>query len=248
MRAATLFLAALALAACATSTRAPSTQTTSAIRAAVADPARPAEDTARDADRKPAEMVAFAGIEPGDVVVDFLPGGGYFTRIFSKVVGPQGKVYAAAPPATARGGSPVVQAMTATYPNVTLIELGANGFSVPEPVDVLWTAQNYHDLYLKSLNVDVPGANRRFFEALKPGGVFVIVDHVAVPGAPTSVADDLHRIDPAIIRRDVEAAGFQLEAESDALRNPSDSHDIPVFDPKIRGRTDQIMYRFRKPG
>jgi predicted methyltransferase len=220
---------------------------TAVIAAAVSDPMRPAEDRARDADRKPSEMMMFAGVEPGDVVVDFLPGGGYFTRIFSKIVGPEGKVYAASPPADARGGAPPVESIAASYGNITLIPLQSGGFAVPEPVDLLWTAQNYHDLYLERLQIDVPGANRRFFDALKPGGVFIVVDHVAKAGAPISVADSLHRIDPAIIRRDLEAAGFEFEGESDVLRNPRDPLDISVFDPAIRGKTDQVVYRFRKP-
>lgn len=246
MRALALWLLVPALGACAgvPGFRA---DTSARIAAAVSDPARPAEDRARDADRRPAEMMAFAGVEPGFVVVDFLPGGGYFTRILSRVVGPQGKVYAAAPPATARGGAPAVQAFAADYGNIELITLERNAFAVPEPVDVLWTAQNYHDLYLADLKIDVPGANRRFFEAVKPGGVFVVVDHVAPAGAPISVADTLHRIDPAIIRRDLEAAGFVFDGETDVLRNPADPHDVSVFDPSIRGRTDQVVYRFRRP-
>jgi predicted methyltransferase len=223
------------------------TDTSAIIAAAVADPGRPAEDRERDPDRKPAEMMAFTGVRPGDVVADFLPGSGYFTRIFSKVVGPQGKVYAVAPPKNQRGEPSPVQGFAAAYGNVELIPLG-NEFKVPGPVDVLWTAQNYHDLYLKSLKVDVPGADRRFFDSVKAGGVFIVVDHVAAAGSPISVADTLHRIDPAIIRKDLEAAGFVFEGELDVLRNPADPHDISVFDPKIRGKTDQVAYKFRKPG
>jgi predicted methyltransferase len=212
-------------------------------------PARPAEDVARDAARKPQEMVAFAGVKPGDKVVELLPGTGYFTRVLSAAVGPEGAVYAAAPPASSPDAQPAAAKIAAEpgYGNVKPIALGLGGLQVPEPVDVLFTAQNYHDFHLKRLNLNVANTNKGLYDAIKPGGVLLIIDHTAVAGAPVDVADTLHRIDPAIVKREVEAAGFKLEAESEALRNPDDPKTASAFDPSIRGKTDQFVMRFRKP-
>ncbi|MFN3514308.1 MAG: class I SAM-dependent methyltransferase [Phenylobacterium sp.] len=219
------------------------------LTAAVADASRPDADKARDTDRKPAEVLDFAGVKPGDKVVDFIPGGGYFTRVLAKAVGPQGKVYAAAPPASSPDAQPAAAQIAAEpgYGNVQVIPLNPGAFAAPEPVDVIFTAQNYHDLHLKRLNVDVPAANKSLFDALKPGGVLLVVDHAAVAGAPLEVADTLHRIDPAKAKSEIEAAGFVFEGESDVLRNPDDPKTASVFDPAIRGKTDQFVYRFRRP-
>jgi predicted methyltransferase len=223
--------------------------------AAVADKARPEADTKRDADRKPAEMLEYAGVKQGQTVVDLIPGGGYFTRIFSKAVGPKGTVYAV-------GGPPRVStdpakptptpaqdtiAADANYSNVKSIHAPlAGGLSTPTKVDLVWTAQNYHDV--KNFpNVDMLKFNKSVYDSLKPGGVFVVLDHVAATGAAPDPQDKLHRIDPAIVRREVEAAGFKYEGESKVLANGADDHTKPVFDPSIRGHTDQFIYKFRKP-
>jgi predicted methyltransferase len=215
------------------------------VAAAVADEARPAEERARDADRKPAEMLAFAEVKPGQRVVDLIPGAGYFTRLFSKAVGSDGKVYAATSGPYAAQIQPV--ATNPAYGNVQVVDPPIAA-PLPEPVDLIFTAQNYHDLHLAQLGIDVPAFNKALFEALKPGGLLVVVDHAAAPGAPLNVADSLHRIDPAAARRELEAAGFQFVAESNVLRNPADDHSKNVFDPAIRGKTDQFVYKFRKPG
>ena len=219
--------------------------------AAVAAGDRPAADTARDADRKPAEMVAFAGIKPGDKVADIIPGGGYFTRIFARAVGPKGRVYAIVPAAlmarNPKAADPVnAIAAEPGYKNVSVAVVSFS--SVPEPglLDVAWTSQNYHDIY----NAD-PAVAAQFaqdiFKALKPGGVFVVVDHVAAPGTDAATGKPLHRIDPALVKAQVVAAGFVLEGESNLLANPADMHDKVVFDPAIRGHTDQFALKFRKP-
>jgi predicted methyltransferase len=219
------------------------------VAAAVADASRPPADKERDAARKPAEVLEFAGVKPGDKVVDFIPGGGYFTRLLSKSVGPTGKVYAAAPAPTSPDAQPAAAKIAAEpgYGNIAPIPLSPGALKVPEPVDLIFTAQNYHDLHLKRLNVDVAAANKSLYDALKPGGVLLVVDHAAVAGAPVEVADTLHRIDPAIVKREVEAAGFKLEGESQVLRNPADTKTVGVFDASIRGKTDQFVYKFRKP-
>lgn len=224
---------------------------TPAMVAAVADKGRPEADTKRDADRKPAEMLDFAGIKPGMVVGDFLPGGGYFTRIFAKAVGPKGKVLAITnpPPANATTPPPIIAiAADPQYGNITLVSTGIGSFKLPEQVDVMWTSQNYHDLYLTRFNLDVPAVTKEIYDAIKPGGVFIVLDHRAADGAPVvETANTLHRIDPASVRKTVEAAGFKYEGESKVLANPADDHTKVVFDPALRGHTDQFIYKFRKP-
>lgn len=220
------------------------------IQAARADPRRPAEERARDAARKPDDMLAFAGIEAGDVVVDLLPGAGYFTRLFSVAVGPEGKVFTVNPQsAEGRMAERIAAFETAIagYPNVASTRQAFDAMRFPAPVDVVWTAQNYHDLYLRGGSPE--GANRAIFAALKPGGLYVIVDHSALAGAEIAdTANTLHRIDQAAVRREVEAAGFVFDGASEVLRNPADARTINVFDPAIRGQTDQFVMRFRKPG
>ncbi|MET0182359.1 MAG: methyltransferase [Caulobacterales bacterium] len=221
------------------------------IAAAIADPNRPQGDIDRDSARHPDIMLAFAQIESGQRVADLLPGGGYFTRLFSQAVGPQGHVYAVISPQQAANTAspPAVNAIAAdpNYANVSVVATAFASFEVSEPLDLVWTAQNYHDLHLALLNTDVAAVNRAIFNALKPGGLYVIIDHTAAAGSPVGVADTLHRIDPAIVRREVEAAGFVFDAEDNSLDNPADTLQLNVFDPAIRGHTDQFAMRFRKP-
>jgi predicted methyltransferase len=217
------------------------------IAAALASSKRPDADRARDADRKPAEMLAFAGVAPGQRVADFIPGGGYFTRLFAEAVGPTGEVFALLPPPNPQRPDDAIKALVAEYPNATVVQQSFTTLSVPEPCDVIFTAQNYHDLHLARLNLDVAAVNRQLFAALKSGGVYVVVDHSAKAGAEIGVADTLHRIDEAVVRRELEAAGFVYDGESAVLRNPADTRELGVFDPAIRGKTDQFVLRFRKP-
>lgn len=225
----------------------------SEVAAAVADKARPEADTKRDADRKPAEMLEFAGVKAGETVADFLPGGGYFTRIFSKAVGPTGVVYAvinAPPPNPAPDAKPnpiLAVAADPAYGNIKVVQASFQTLALPTQADVIWTAQNYHDLHLARFNLDVAAVNKAVYAALKPGGVYVVLDHAAVAGAPLDTADKLHRIDPAIVKSELAAAGFVYEGESTLLRNTTDDHTKGVFDPTLRGHTDQFIYKFRKP-
>jgi predicted methyltransferase len=221
------------------------------IAAAVADHDRPATDMARDPQRKPADMLAFAQVRSGETVAELLPGGGYFTRLFSKAVGSDGKVYAVITEGQAKADKPpAVNAIAAdpAYANVQVTAQDFAALKLPQPVDLVWTSLNYHDLHLSRTHLDVEAFDRAVYAALKPGGLFVVVDHAAAPGTGLDVPDKLHRIDPAIVRREVEAAGFRFDGESAVLRNPADDHQKTVFDPAIRGRTDQFAYRFRKPG
>jgi predicted methyltransferase len=222
------------------------------IAAAVADPARPASDTARDAERKPAEMLAFAGVKPGDKVVDLMPGKGYFTRLFSAAVGPSGAVYQFVPAEmasfshdkTISGAHP-----DPARPNITYLSAPVNSFATPEPVDIVWTSQNYHDLHDSFAKpADLALINAAIFRALKPGGTYIVLDHAALPGSGLSATETLHRIDPATVRAEVEAAGFVYVGETTVLRNPNDPHTAKVFDPSIRGHTDQFVFKFKKPG
>ncbi len=227
------------------------------VAAALADPGRPAADVARDPARKPAAVIAFAGLKRGDRVIDFIPGGGYFTRIFSGVVGPKGHVYAMVPGAAADMEAKLTKTIgdfAATHPNVSVVITKGLDFSAPGgPVDVFWTAQNYHDLY-NPLAKGAPAPttmlplNKAVFAALKPGGVYFIIDHVAPAGSGISDTSTLHRIDPTRVKADVVAAGFVFVGSSDVLRNPADPHTKIVFDASIRGHTDQFVFKFRKPG
>ncbi|MBL8547584.1 MAG: class I SAM-dependent methyltransferase [Hyphomonadaceae bacterium] len=221
------------------------------IVAALADTRRPAEDTARDAARHPAETLAFAGIEEGDKVGEIFPGGGYFTRLFAVGVGESGRVYPTIRPDGVAGEyeTPVL-AVAAQYPNAVMARTPYDALAYPEPLDVIFTAQNYHDMPLTAYALgDRARMNATAFAALKPGGVYVIIDHAANAGAAieTDAETALHRIDPAVLRSEVEAAGFVFDGESDVLRNAADPHTASVFDPAIRGQTDQFMMRFRKP-
>jgi predicted methyltransferase len=224
------------------------------VTAAVADPARPASDRERDANRKPAESVAFAGVKPGDKVADLIPGGGYFTRIFSKVVGPKGHVYAVAPPkrpqasADAPNPADAVKAIAADpqFSNVSVEVARPTEFSLPEKVDAIWTSQNYHDIH-NVPNVDMTAFNRKVFDALKPGGVFVVLDHSAEAGSGFRDTSTLHRIDADAVKKEVTAAGFKFDGQSNVLSNASDTRKVAVFDDSIRGKTDQFILKFRKP-
>lgn len=133
------------------------------------------------------------------------------------------------------------------YGNVSVVVADFQTLTLPEKADLVWTSQNYHDLHLSRLNVDVAKVNKAVFDALKPGGLYVVVDHAAAAGSPVTIADTLHRIDPAIVRKEVEAAGFTFIGEGTTLHDPADDHTKGVFDPAIRGKTDQFMLKFRKP-
>jgi predicted methyltransferase len=135
------------------------------------------------------------------------------------------------------------------YANVSILSDATANFHVPEKLDVIWTAQNYHDLHNPFMGpADVMALNKRFLDALKPGGVYVVIDHVAETGSGLRDTESLHRIDPVRLRQEIEAAGFLFDAQSTVLRNLADDHKSSVFDARVRGRTDQIVYRFRKPG
>jgi predicted methyltransferase len=225
----------------------------SVISAVVSDPTRPPTDTVRDVDRKPAETLAFVGVKPGDKVADYAAGAGYFTRLFSGVIGPEGHVYAVVPSALFMypnivKGIAEIQAYAAKHPNVSVTAASAlDAARFPEKLDVFWISQNYHDLKDPFMGpVDMAAFNKAVYEALKPGGIYVVVDHSAAAGAPADVTDTLHRIEKSVVLREVLAAGFKLDSESALLANRADPRTAGVFDKSIRGRTDQFILKFRK--
>lgn len=219
--------------------------------AALADPARPQAERDRDAARHPAELLAFAQVAPGEKVGDFVMGGGYFTRLLSASVGPNGHVYAFQPAefiAFRPAYGDEQRVVDDAYANVTGITGPFAAPPFPEPLDTIITVQNFHDLYLRPFPAGTGArASAALFAALKPGGTLLVVDHVAAMGSGTTAAHTLHRIDQQAVKDALSAAGFVFEAESDLLRNTTDPHTANVFDPAIRGHTDQFMLRFRRP-
>lgn len=249
-----ILIAAFGLAVAPASAEAPLSPGSPEIAAAIADPSRPASDTERDANRKVAETLAFLNIKPGDKVADYASGSGYFTRLFSSLVGPSGHVYASVPSPLYKYGNIVsgtasIEQFIMTHPNVSLTFGSAlEAARYREPLDLFWVSQNYHDLHDKFMGpVDIQAFNRAVFQALRRGGRYVVLDHAAAPGSPADVTDTLHRIEASTVRREVEAAGFVFVRESKILANPADPHNIEVFDPSIRGRTDQFILEFRRP-
>lgn len=226
------------------------------VAAALADPGRPEADTKQDASRKPADLIAFMKVGPGAKVGDVWPGRGYWTRIFSTLVGPKGHVIAYVPAEIVDMKSKPLDIAKATAAepgrgNVTAYSDPLAADLPPEEAntyDVIWTFENYHDLHnplLKGASVDA--FNKAIFLAVKPGGYYVIGDHAAIAGTGFDTTNTLHRIDPAALRAEVEKAGFVFDGESKVLANPADPKTANVFDAALRGNTDRFIYRFRKP-
>ena len=227
--------------------------------------------------------MAFAGLAPGQTVVDFIPGGGYFTRIFSNVVGPTGHVYAVVPsemvfgrrpgppPAAAGGASPqrapdergtqvpnttdgavlsqfLLQQMdpAGQFKNVTFLVESDASMSIPVPVDLVWTSRNYHDLHNPAFGQpNMLTLDRSIYNTLKPGGIFLVLDHSTAPGMGFSQTNTLHRSDPEAVIAEVEQAGFKLIGRSYILANPADNHTQKVF--AMHDRTDQYILKFQRP-
>ncbi len=202
------------------------------------------------------ELVRFAHIEQGSVVIDVYPGDGDWTRLFSDIVGPRGRVYGFVPEEVAHFPNDPVGLMRklANQPSRENVEVvSANLAAMPDgmqPADVIWLHLFYHDLH--TALVEDKGAtaaqfNRGIHARLKPGGSYIVVDHAAAPGARLRDTQSLHRIDPVIVLEEVEAAGFVLQAESGLLAHDDDAHSAKVFDPSIKDRTDRFAFRFVKP-
>ena len=217
--------------------------------------ARPAADRERDAARQPAEVLAFTGIDAGMTVLDLFSGGGYYSELFSLVVGDTGHVDAHSNAAYLHFVGEEFEQRHADdrLGNVSVLMAENNELELESShYDAVFLSLTFHDFYLESTDgwprIDVDRLLAEIKSGLKPGGTITIIDHYAAAGAPIETAESLHRIDPAFVRDAMEAAGFELDAESDVLRNADDDHSKSVFDPSLRGRTDRFMLRYRKPG
>ncbi len=262
-----LSVAAIALAACSPATEAPATDPVvtsepqaiappqadpmpAAIEAALADASRPEEDRLLDVSRHPAEVLAFAGLEHGWRVADIVPGGGYYARVLSTAVGEEGHVYAFNPGWIAErfaDSNAALGELADSRSNMTrVIDTVENlDAAIEEPLDAAFMVLFYHDTAYDG--TDRAAMNRAIYDALRPGGVFIVIDHHAPAGSGLTFVNDTHRIDAQLVRDEVMAAGFVLDAESDMLANPEDDRSGNVFAPGLRRHTDRFVFRFRKP-
>jgi predicted methyltransferase len=214
---------------------------------AVANPARPADNREADMLRLPAETLAFSGVKPGMTVGEFYPGGGYFTRMLSAVVGPKGHVYGIENDKW-KGAVEADKKLEGELKNVSMDVQPFGTVNFPKPIDLAWVTQNYHDLKIAKYGVvDTLEFDRAVYKALKPGGIFFILDHEGAPGLSEAEIEKLHRINREQVIKEVTSAGFKLADEGNFLRRPGDDHTLPIFDKKIQGHTDQYALKFVKP-
>jgi predicted methyltransferase len=221
------------------------------VMAAIADPHRPKSDTDRDADRKPVPMLTFSGVKPGFVIAELVPGAGYTTRLLSAAVGPKGHVYSINPVPPSERLQTMIKPLTEdpAYTNVSVSDQQLSTLRVPENVDMVWTSQNYHDFKNPGVHVlsagegGTPAMNKAIYAALKPGGIYIVIDHAAEAGSGIRDAGTLHRVDPEVVRKEVLAAGFVFVGESKAFANSTDTHKTHSDD-----KTDKFFFKFRKPG
>jgi predicted methyltransferase len=218
-----------------------------AIAAAVADPGRPATDKSLDANRKPAEILAFAGVKPGMAVAELGSGGGYYTRLLAKAVSPSGTVFAVVPTAQANrpGGLNALNALAAAYPNVKIVIGDYPTMVLPQKADLFWTTENYHDFH-NGPTANIVGLDKAVFDNLKPGGTFYVEDHSAAPGAGLAATSQYHRMDEDVAKSELSTAGFKIDAESSLLRNPADNRATSNSE---AGHfvTDRFMLRLKRP-
>jgi predicted methyltransferase len=215
------------------------------IKRAVESPSRPAEQRARDADRKPAETLMLLDLAEGERVVELAAFGHYWTNMLVEAVGARGHVYMVDMPWTDRFGGEGARAFDAAHDNATYTQAHYNQMQLPTNVDAVLMVQFYHDLTRDS--VDTADMNRKILAALKPGGIYLVVDHNAEAGSGWRDASTLHRIDPATIKSEVTAAGFELVQDSNLLANPADDRRENMRAEGLRGKTDQAVLVFRKP-
>jgi predicted methyltransferase len=222
------------------------------VKAAVDSSSRPEADRKRDENRKPAEVLAFAGVKPGDKVAELMPIGGYYTRLLCRVVGDDGHVYGInfnmhmpprPPGAPAR---PMPKMAPLGCNNVDEQHEEASDLMLPSGLDVVWTTENYHDFHNSMMgSPDMRKFDQAIYDALKPGGVFIVEDHVAPEGSGASDTNTLHRIDPELVKMEVEAVGFKLVGQSNLLHNTADDHTAKVF--TMADKTDRFLFKFEKP-
>ncbi len=205
-----------------------------AIAAALAHPQRPESDRLRDADRRPADVLAFAGVAPGQRVLELVGAGGYYTELLARTVGAEGQVYVTRIDPERLAGD--------RLPNVQVVpDAGPSQGNL----DLVFTALNYHDIV--NLGIERGPVLANIAQLLRPGGRLVVIDHAAIDGSGARDVGTLHRIDPALVIEDVTAAGLVAAGSSAVLANPDDDHTLPVFDPTVRGRTDRFVLLFVKP-
>jgi predicted methyltransferase len=226
-----------------------------AIDASIASTERSKEDTEQDSWRRPAEVLKFMELRPGLHALDYFAASGYYTELMSRVVGADGKVIAYNNDEYRKfsGEGPTKRYGGNRLPNVTEVTSPVEAVKLdPASLDAVLFMQGYHDLYWRPKDgswpkTDAAKALAQLVPALKPGAVVVVVDHVAnAGGEPTETVTAMHRIDPAVIKRDFEAAGLTFDSESPVFANPADDHTKEVFDKSIRHKTDQVMYKFKK--
>jgi len=228
---------------------------TAAVERAIDNPRRSPADRKRDSPRKADQVLAFFGIQPGMTVLDLYSGGGYYTELLSYMVGSSGRVVAHnnTPFASFAGAEIEERYANGRLPNVERILSENNELDLPpDTFNAVLMTLAYHDVYFVNedmgwTEIDGPAMLAEIFRSMRPGAVLGIVDHVADRGAPATTGGTLHRLDPELIKRDIVAAGFLFDGESDVLRNFTDDHSQPVFDNSIRGRTDRAVLKFRKP-
>jgi len=212
-------------------------------------------DAEIDSRRKPEEVLAFFGIEPGMTVLEMFAGGGYYSEILSYVVGDKGTVYAHNnKPYIAYTKESLDKRFTpGRLENVKRFEAENNELELTrDQFDAALMILAYHDVYYEDekngwFPIDGPKMLTEIYSSMKPGAVLGVVDHVAEAGSPSETGNSLHRIDPQLVKKEIEAAGFVYDGEIDVLRNFDDDLSKPMFDPEVKGKTDRVVYRFHKP-
>lgn len=230
---------------------APAAAKPSDYAAAVAFKGRPAESVAMDANRHPAEVLDFMGLKKGMRTVDVLTGAGYYAELMGQAVGPNGSVVAWEPANFYERAKDKLDPMVAREPNVKLVTDFRSAMA-PNAYDFAMIHLNYHDFYWESAKYGVVRTDPNqilaaLYAAMKPGGIVAVVDHVGPAGDTRALVDQLHRIDPEVVKADFQRAGFVLDGQSDMLRMASDDHTKNVFDPAVKGKTDRFVFRFKKP-
>ncbi|ASK90037.1 class I SAM-dependent methyltransferase [Sphingorhabdus sp. SMR4y] len=226
------------------------------FNAALAASGRDEADIALDESRKPAEVLAFMGLETGDAVLDIFAGGGYYSEILARAVGPEGAVIAVNPPqfVSSEQSKEKWAGVTARQPNVTMVPSQLPDYEpAADSIDFAMLHLIYHDFYWESERfkfekMDPAVVLANLYTGMKPGGIVAVIDHAGLPGETRAVVEKTHRIDPATVQADFIRAGFVLDGQSDMFVNPEDDLDTNVFDPAVRGKTSRFVMRFRKPG
>ena len=224
-----------------------------AVAAAIANPQRPAQDLEKDIDRKPARVLSFFAIEPGMTVLDLFSGGGYYTEMLNSIVGDDGKVIAHTNEAYIPFVGEIYQTRYADgrLANTETIISEADDLQLDEnSLDAVLMVLTWHDfLYADAENnwnsIDEDLLLAKLCTAMKPGAVLGLIDHAANSGGDAAqVAQELHRIDPQVVRDTFAGSCFKLEGEAGFLSNSEDDHTLTMFDKDIRGKTDRFVFKF----